>query len=77
MKYLITFFLLSGMAHAQFETNDDIEVGAPRDCIVVGQKNDTAIADDLGQIQQQITDCLAPQEEEANSNKNHPEIVSQ
>lgn len=77
MKYLISIFLLSGIAHAQFETNEDTEVGAPRDCIIVGEKSDSAIADELGQIQQQITDCLAPQEEEANSDKNHPEVVSQ
>ncbi len=78
MKYIISFFLLSGIAHAQFESNEEaIEVASPRDCVVIGQKNDSAIADELIQIQMQITDCLAPQEEEAQSEQNHPEVVSQ
>jgi hypothetical protein len=78
MKYIITFFLLSGIAHAQFESNEEaIEVGSPRDCVVVGKKDDSAIADELNQIQMQITDCLAPQEEEAQIEQKHPEVVSQ
>lgn len=78
MKYIISFFFLSGIAHAQLDSNEEaIEVGSPLDCVVVGEMNDTAIADELNQIQMQITDCLAPQEEEAQSEQNHPEVVSQ
>lgn len=79
MKYLISAILLTGLSFAHGETlmDEEIEVGSPRDCVAVGTKNDTALNNELNQIQQQITDCLAPQEEEAQSDKNHPEVVSQ
>ncbi len=75
MKYLFTFFLLTGFALAE----NEIEVGSPHDCVLVGTKNDSEISQELNQLQQQITDCLAPQEEEVSEiqSGNHHEIVSQ
>lgn len=80
MKFLILLILSTGISHAEtFDASEDIEVGSPRDCVVVGKTNDSKIADDLNQVQQQIIDCLAPQEEEAKSpvEKNHHQVVSQ
>jgi hypothetical protein len=79
MKYLLALVLFSTLALAQDESFEEIEVGSPRDCVVVGSKNDTAITNDLNQIQHQITDCLAPQEEQVSEDQagNRREIVSQ
>lgn len=75
MKYILSFLLMVGVAHA----SEEIEVGTPQDCLVVGSTDDQAIADELNYVQQQITDCLAPQEEQITESglKTHPEVVSQ
>jgi len=79
MKHLITFLFIMGLAHAQVTESPEIEVGSPRDCVVVGSVDDQGDDADLNQLQQKITDCLGPQEEEAKTQveNKHPEVVSQ
>lgn len=79
MKYLIPLFFLMGLAHAQELLTEDIEVGSPKDCVVVGSEDDQGDDVDRNQLQQKITDCLGPQEEEAKTQveTKHHEVVSQ
>ena len=78
MKYLIALLFIANLAHAETQT-EEIEVGSPRDCVVVGTEDDQGEDVDRKQLQQKITDCLGPQEEEAKTqieSKRH-DIVSQ
>lgn len=79
MKYLILLCFVMGMAHAQEIETQNIDVGSPRDCVVVGSEDDQGDDVDRNQLQQMITDCLGPQEEEAKTQveTKHHEVVSQ
>lgn len=79
MKYLIALLLVTNVAVAQETDIQDIEVGSPRDCLVVGTADDQGEDVDRKQLQQKITDCLGPQEEEAKTQlePKHHEVVSQ
>lgn len=80
MKYLISFILLSGLAHAlPPEYPEEMEVGSAKDCVIVGKTDDTSMEDDLTQVQHRVMDCLSPDtnENEAKSETKHPEVVSE
>lgn len=79
MKYLLPLLFVMSLAHAQDTETEVFEVGSPKDCVVVGSEDDQGDDVDRNQLQQKITDCLGPQEEEAKTQveTKHNEIVSQ
>ncbi len=80
MKYLLILTLSLGYAFADApEYPEDMEVGSPKDCVVVGKSNDSTIEEELNQVQHRVMDCLSPDEKdaEAKSETKNPEVVSQ
>lgn len=79
MKYLLPLLFVMSLAHAEEAKTEDFEVGSPKDCLVVGSQDDQGDDVDRNQLQQKITDCLGPQEEEAKTQveTKHHEVVSQ
>lgn len=79
MKYLLPLLFVISLAHAEETKTEDFEVGSPKDCVVVGSEDDQGDDVDRNQLQQKITDCLGPQEEEAKTQveTKHHEVVSQ
>lgn len=68
MKYLIAALLFTTVAHAitaPEENSSETEVGAPRDCVVLGKTNGQTENTDKLAIQKQVMDCLGPEEEVA------------
>ncbi len=80
MKYLLPLILLSGFASASApEYPEDMEVGSPKDCVIVGQTDDSTMEDEMTQVQRRVMDCLSPDEKaaEAKAENKNPEVVSQ
>ena len=85
MKYLIAILLLSNLAFAitapEEVSSENVEVGAPKDCVTLGKSDDQG--DDVDQLalQKKVMDCLGPQEdsspEEIQKKSNSREVVSQ
>lgn len=74
MKYIFAAFLFTSLAHAitapetissEAETEAEMEVGAPKDCVVLGKTNDQSENADKLAIQKQVMDCLGPEVEVA------------
>lgn len=76
MKYLIAFFLLTGIA---FATEEVLEVGSTNDCVVLGDSVDRKEEGLQTDLQQKVLDCLSPSEEETVKVKSQKgnELVSQ
>ena len=76
MKYLLLALLFANLADAVAQTSDDMEVGAPKDCVVLGKTENEET--DQHALQKQVMDCLGPQEEtEMVELKKKTEVVSQ
>lgn len=80
MKYLLVFSLFMGPVMAQNEVSSpEIEVGSPRDCVVLGTSEEQNLENVRPEFQKMVMKCLAPQEEETlpETENTHPAVVSQ
>lgn len=79
MKYILLLTLVSTFSHAQ--TADDaypeMEVGSPKDCVVLEKTEDQKKLGPQHDLQQMITDCLSPDEESSKTEAKPSEVVSQ
>lgn len=80
MKYILLLsVLMAGFAQAEtteVETTE-LEVGSPKDCVVLEKTEDQEKLGPQHELQQLITDCLSPEEQESKSQAKPSEVVSQ
>ncbi len=80
MKYtLLIATLMSSLAFAESTEVDatELEVGSPKDCVVLEKTEDQKKLGPQHELQQLITDCLSPEEQESKSQAKPSEVVSQ
>jgi hypothetical protein len=79
MKYIFFTFLMSNVSFAENSLPEaaEIEVGAPKDCVVLEKTEDQKKLGPQHELQQLITDCLSPEERESKFEAMPSEVVSQ
>ena len=79
MKYILLLALMTVVAHAQVSADNypEMEVGSPKDCIVMEKTEDQKKLGPQHDLQQMITDCLSPDEESSKTQAKASEVVSQ
>lgn len=78
MKSILLLIVFANLAVAETSPTEDVEVGAPKDCVSLGKTNDQGEDVDQLALQKQVMDCLGPQEDiETVELKKKNEVVSQ
>lgn len=79
MKYILLAVLMTNVTFAETSLTEspEIEVGSPKDCVVLEKTEDQKKQGPQRELQQLITDCLSPEEKESKSEAMPSEVVSQ
>jgi hypothetical protein len=79
MKYLLLAVLMTNVSLAETSSTElpEIEVGSPKDCVVLEKTEDQKKHGPQHELQQLITDCLSPEEKESKTEARPSEVVSQ